>query len=776
MNGLRRSSVKTIKKSLLLSVVCLSAIPIVLGSYLSLNNAASVRKQTIHNNEVLLYQVRDLIDAGFFDTFAISQKIAGDYRLGELNRSIKYAPDSIKKNAFIQELKKQVNSSSYVKDIYVYYRDTDQFISSSTIASSRIMYTAYYKNAATDYPSWLSAFQNTTAEGTAMLMPTVLPNNVYTIAFIQTLPNHIYTDTNATIMIIMDIKAATNLTNNIYESSGCTFDIMLHSAQSTLFSDSYVPSSMQKIMEESEGTDEMFHITQEDGTVVSAVNSEVYDVSFLLTTPTGVFTRLLHQSNILFLITLIIIVLGSISVSIWLIYRNYIPIKEIIGIIYATKSQSKYNSELDEYANIKSAVLNAKTENEVFSSKLQILSEKLEMTSLSLMLRNSFTESPDNQEGLEQLALYFSHEHFMVILFLLPNNWGEDMQNFSLVKSGYLIEALERLCGPMIYNEDMPFVYRIVQQSNNLVVVFNFDDEHDFSGDLDAMISELCENWEQVFAEKLLCAKSGIHDGLTTISSAYYEAEYAMKYHSIFGCEPSVEWQGSAKVRNYFYPPEEDSKLYNAMVSGNLPESVAVFDNIWQINTIRNNMPKEYIYCLLYDIAGTVIRALNIVGTPSISVSEFNADIRKLVLKDDIRDIYLELNALITSVCKCYAKEHESSNQKLKQAIINYIETNYNNPNLSVESIGDVFSKSRSFLFSLFKEETGSGLLYHINKVRIDRAKHLLRKNDLAIQEIATFVGFNTALSFSRTFKNIEKTTPGNYRKRLLQCEISNFV
>ena len=123
------------------------------------------------------------------------------------------------------------------------------------------------------------------------------------------------------------------------------------------------------------------------------------------------------------------------------------------------------------------------------------------------------------------------------------------------------------------------------------------------------------------------------------------------------------------------------------------------------------------------------------------------------------------LLAFLGEVCQVYSCEHSKSTDKLETEIFAYINEHYQNPDLSVEMIGDVFGKSRAYLFSLFKENTGFSMLYHINRIRVDKAKELLLDKNRSIQDIASQVGFNSSINFTRAFKKYEGITPSKYRE-----------
>ena len=69
-----------------------------------------------------------------------------------------------------------------------------------------------------------------------------------------------------------------------------------------------------------------------------------------------------------------------------------------------------------------------------------------------------------------------------------------------------------------------------------------------------------------------------------------------------------------------------------------------------------------------------------------------------------------------------------------------------------------------SYFSRLFKKETGEGVIDYINKVRIERAKVLLRNTDLKSSEICSMVGVLDSKYFSKLFKKMEGLTPSEYR------------
>lgn len=75
----------------------------------------------------------------------------------------------------------------------------------------------------------------------------------------------------------------------------------------------------------------------------------------------------------------------------------------------------------------------------------------------------------------------------------------------------------------------------------------------------------------------------------------------------------------------------------------------------------------------------------------------------------------------------------------------------------------------RAYLMRLFKKETGCSIMEYFIKLKIDKAKDLLRDNQLSIREISDKLAFNEPNYFTKTFKRITGFTPSAYRRRTLE-------
>lgn len=83
--------------------------------------------------------------------------------------------------------------------------------------------------------------------------------------------------------------------------------------------------------------------------------------------------------------------------------------------------------------------------------------------------------------------------------------------------------------------------------------------------------------------------------------------------------------------------------------------------------------------------------------------------------------------------------------------------------------VGDIcneFGYSRSFMNKLFQAHTGESIAAYFMKLKIDRAKILIRETDLNFAQISARLSFENPQYFSRVFKRITGMTPSEFKKR----------
>ncbi len=97
--------------------------------------------------------------------------------------------------------------------------------------------------------------------------------------------------------------------------------------------------------------------------------------------------------------------------------------------------------------------------------------------------------------------------------------------------------------------------------------------------------------------------------------------------------------------------------------------------------------------------------------------------------------------------------------------IIDLLENNLYNA-LSVDDICQKIAYGRAYLFRVFKEQTGKSIMDYYVNLKMQRAKQLLRENELSVREISELLAFSDPNYFTKTFKKREGLSPTAYKRR----------
>ncbi len=112
------------------------------------------------------------------------------------------------------------------------------------------------------------------------------------------------------------------------------------------------------------------------------------------------------------------------------------------------------------------------------------------------------------------------------------------------------------------------------------------------------------------------------------------------------------------------------------------------------------------------------------------------------------------------------ARFHGAAADRRIARIKEYVLAHHADPDLLVETIALDVGLSESYLCTLFKQACGVTVKDHVTRVRIERAKELLRASVDKLHAVALQVGFRDANYFSTVFKREVGLTPREYRER----------
>jgi two-component system, response regulator YesN len=93
-----------------------------------------------------------------------------------------------------------------------------------------------------------------------------------------------------------------------------------------------------------------------------------------------------------------------------------------------------------------------------------------------------------------------------------------------------------------------------------------------------------------------------------------------------------------------------------------------------------------------------------------------------------------------------------------------YINLHYREK-INLGDVADYVFLSKSYLSKIFKDEMKCNLTNYINKLRVEKSKTFLLRNNVSLVDIANSVGFDDQSYFTKVFKKVTGISPGKYRE-----------
>lgn len=127
--------------------------------------------------------------------------------------------------------------------------------------------------------------------------------------------------------------------------------------------------------------------------------------------------------------------------------------------------------------------------------------------------------------------------------------------------------------------------------------------------------------------------------------------------------------------------------------------------------------------------------------------------------------IRASIEALIVAVNKL---EELASKDGVKDArmieIMNYIQANY--IDITLDDLAEKFYLSKPYLSKYIKEKSGMTFGDLVKKIRLKKARALLKSSNMTVENIALTVGYQNVEHFNRLFKKAYNMTPMQFRNQ----------
>ncbi len=214
------------------------------------------------------------------------------------------------------------------------------------------------------------------------------------------------------------------------------------------------------------------------------------------------------------------------------------------------------------------------------------------------------------------------------------------------------------------------------------------------------------------------------------------------------------------------YPVDLEKKLFLAIENGNTQETseTALQYFSWMEQTYPDRFTDIKLKCLEFVLWAERLAYLS---GGMLYVFTYRTDYLPTVTgfetKEDARRWFID--KMTEAASNVTNKKEEKIGSVVLEAK-RYIESNFSK-DISLDDVANNVDVSPYYFTRMFKEETGETFIEYLTRIRIERAKELIKDPVMPIGEVGQAVGYADPNYFSRIFKKNVGKTPSEYRNTI---------
>lgn len=740
------------------------------------SQASHALKGEIHRaNDALLKQMRYTIDNQIDLMKRLDMEITWNDKLQSLMYSSKPAKEApFTAYQLAKEFRLYKTSYASVDEFYVVWDQGGAVLRPGNIRDLRTAFRTLHDTGDMTYDEWQATVRGPKANRFAVLPHLGAGTSDDAIAYITRLPNDLSGKATGSVVVMADASRFREAIEGISDfGEGLLLilnednEILLSSRPDAPELQPFLGGGHVRLTQARIGDSELFYMP-----------SAVSDLKYALIFPSAVYWKKAEYVRSFASISILLSLIGAGILTWFFTRRNYTPIHELMQSLTDRNSPAE-PGDGNELRYIQRAVLNARSEKERIATQLQKHQQTLRSNMIHRLLKGRLDARVPYEESFRSFHMALPSDEFAVLLFVLENE-----ESLYAKLPGIDLNERARLAPFIIGNvvEDLAQQRRhagYVAEADDMLacLVCLMPDAPDVRGELMAIASE-AQAFLRRYDMELTISVSGIHSSWAGIAAAYQEAVDAMEYKMVLGKQGILAYEdiraapADSAGFGYYYPLQTEQQLINFIKTGDFGQASSYMREITDRNFGGRVMPITLARCLLFNLVGTMVKAIGELGEGS-AWEQDPGRMDAVIASDTIQGMQEELQDLLRDVCAFAAAkrasnaalEREGSLRELTADVVRYIEDHYTDANLNVNAIGERFDLKGSYLSRLFKNQTGEGLLDCIHKTRIAQAKAMIREKRDSINEISRLVGYNDAATFIRVFKKYEGITPGKYKE-----------
>lgn len=460
-------------------------------------------------------------------------------------------------------------------------------------------------------------------------------------------------------------------------------------------------------------------------------NTDTVPLTITLNIPENFFNKEIKNIQQIFLIGISLLLLFGVFGSFFLTKHNYRPLSKLID--FFNQIGVKEMTHRNEYEWLKNSITSIVNQEQKIKRQLQDQKTELKNVYLKKLILDDQSLDPKILKALDFLDITLPYSYIQCAV---------------LVGEGVDATLVESIISNLTNNQENK-VYTF-NYNNHWIIILNKNSDSNVS--FEEIAEFLIDQHDPI-----TIGVGRVKNGIGNIRESYIEAKTAADYRLIKDDEGLIQYD---QIKNnsqfYYYPIDQEYQIINFLNLNEVEKAVDIFKDLLGKN-IKQNIAAKALMNFTLDVRFTALKLLK--NEDHSYLYDFKKDFK------NIDEIILSITKTYQDVAKALERETSNRYKNTLESIINYVDQNIDQYDLSLKEIADQFGYSKSYVSKIFSDQIGCNYLTYLHKKRVNNAKKLLNLNHLDVKMIANKVGFESDATFRRVFKKYTGFSPAQYKK-----------
>jgi|GEM_PF-2535375 len=473
--------------------------------------------------------------------------------------------------------------------------------------------------------------------------------------------------------------------------------------------------------------------------------------------------RLQRSTRNLFLMMLLLSLLVAVMLSFFLSRKQASPLEQIAESLSLAEKKKG-----DGFQGLKDSVTSLLSEHSKIQQEMEKQSHIMKGVFLSQLLHSNYTNRAEINSNLEQYGIPQNSCLHAVVLANLP-------QDDSGIKDR--IHACKLILTQTVEDMKKKFTVDAVEiDMSTLVFICHYADAGNtgFAMDMSHFFTDVRQKLKLSFHIDALFIIGVVVDEITSLNVSYESGVYALQNHMLRSNDDSpVNAQRCLEVKSTTKPCDYSLAMEMQLIKFAQEKKYnSIHDLIMGFFKDNHDFVQtgnEDLRVLLSSMKNTLMRIDNM----CFANNELHNDIEMKVHAVKRLDSSSILS-IYQSICVLLQYQEDLQKKDFNQNLVSFIEAHYLDKNFSLTIVAAHFNLSDSYLSVYFKKHFNMNFIAYVMKKRLEQACIYLQNVSVPIEDVANHVGYSSAHSFRRAFKEQFYMTPAEYRESQRKKGIGN--